>query len=729
MANNLIQIRRSNTSSSPTTTLNSGELAFSYASNAMFIGAQTGIGTVGTKIAGSKYIYLDNVGVAGTLANTATMVTDNNQFISNVYTSGLFIASSVTGPVANSTAALITSISPQANTSQLGASASGSNTELATTAAIVTYVSGRTSTIFSNAASYTWSATQAFLANLSINTNGNTQFGIGNTTVYTVVNATSFSGTANNALYLGGTLASGYQTTAGLAANVATLTSNNSTNFGGISLATLQAQITGNAASAYANAVANAAAIYQTTAGLSGNVATLTANNANYLGGVAAANYVNTTGSYTLGGVFTFNANVDLAATTTFGSGTGNATINSTSYTNYANATTYTQTTDFAFSAIDTATSTSTVVNTTAIAIASGTIHVGNTTANAYVNTSAFFLGNSTATNIITLTGDVVSVYAGGTTNTTATSTSNTTGNYITTLNQINATANVTSTSYSVTSTTLSLSSNVLVGNVSTVANNFTVNTSALSVGNTTVNASLTTTAVTSPVGNFATGANIAGQVTINSTAVAFGTIGSINATSANLSVSNMVISGNLTVSGSMTSIDVTTLQVKDNFVKLSDGNINVASDAVDFGVYGQANSGGVATYYGIGRVATANAFALFATTTDIGSTTIGADVIMPLQAYLQPWGNSGAFVVNSSAITVTANTTVAVNITANTLSLSTALPATSGGTGQGTYATGDILYASATNTLSRLSASTNGYILQMAAGVPTWNTLDGGTF
>ena len=43
------------------------------------------------------------------------------------------------------------------------------------------------------------------------------------------VNSTSFTGTANNSLYLGGTIAASYQTTAGLSANVAKLTSNNTT--------------------------------------------------------------------------------------------------------------------------------------------------------------------------------------------------------------------------------------------------------------------------------------------------------------------------------------------------------------------------------------------------------------------------------------------------------------------------------------------------------------------
>jgi hypothetical protein len=55
-----------------------------------------------------------------------------------------------------------------------------------------------------------------------------------------------------------------------------------------------------------------------------------------------------------------------------------------------------------------------------------------------------------------------------------------------------------------------------------------------------------------------------------------------------------------------------------------------------------------------------------------------------------------------------------------------TAIGATKGGTGQTTYATGDILYASASNTLSKLAAGTNGHVLTLAAGVPTWAAASG---
>ena len=49
------------------------------------------------------------------------------------------------------------------------------------------------------------------------------------------------------------------------------------------------------------------------------------------------------------------------------------------------------------------------------------------------------------------------------------------------------------------------------------------------------------------------------------------------------------------------------------------------------------------------------------------------------------------------------------------------------GGTGISTYTTGDILYSSATNTLTKLPISTNGKVLTIAAGIPSWETPSSG--
>lgn len=77
------------------------------------------------------------------------------------------------------------------------------------------------------------------------------------------------------------------------------------------------------------------------------------------------------------------------------------------------------------------------------------------------------------------------------------------------------------------------------------------------------------------------------------------------------------------------------------------------------------------------------------------------------------------SFQTSLSGLTPSTSTTGAVTLAGT-------LGAISGGTSQSTYATGDILYASATDTLSKLPASSDGYVLKLATGVPAW--VDPGT-
>ena len=51
------------------------------------------------------------------------------------------------------------------------------------------------------------------------------------------------------------------------------------------------------------------------------------------------------------------------------------------------------------------------------------------------------------------------------------------------------------------------------------------------------------------------------------------------------------------------------------------------------------------------------------------------------------------------------------------------------GGTGFTTYAAGDIIYASAANTLSKLAKGTDGQFLQLVSGAPAWVSIDGGEY
>ena len=65
---------------------------------------------------------------------------------------------------------------------------------------------------------------------------------------------------------------------------------------------------------------------------------------------------------------------------------------------------------------------------------------------------------------------------------------------------------------------------------------------------------------------------------------------------------------------------------------------------------------------------------------------------------------------------------------TTGAVTLAGTLAQANGGTGFSTYTTGDTLYASASNTLSKLPIGTTGQILSVVAGVPAWTTATSGT-
>jgi hypothetical protein len=73
---------------------------------------------------------------------------------------------------------------------------------------------------------------------------------------------------------------------------------------------------------------------------------------------------------------------------------------------------------------------------------------------------------------------------------------------------------------------------------------------------------------------------------------------------------------------------------------------------------------------------------------------------------------STNPILTNPTFTTPTLGVATATSLSAGTLSLTTALSVSNGGTGQNTYTTGDLLYAGATNTLNKLPLGTSGQIL-----------------
>jgi hypothetical protein len=141
-----------------------------------------------------------------------------------------------------------------------------------------------------------------------------------------------------------------------------------------------------------------------------------------------------------------------------------------------------------------------------------------------------------------------------------------------------------------------------------------------------------------------------------------------------------------------------------------------VTSVNVSGGTTGLTTSGGPITTSGTitiaGTLAVANGGTSVTTSTGTGSVVLSTSPTLVTPALGTP---SSATLTNATGLPLTTGVTGT-------------LPIANGGTNITTYTTGDILYASATNTLSKLAAGTNGYVLTLASGVPTWAAASSGS-
>jgi hypothetical protein len=164
-------------------------------------------------------------------------------------------------------------------------------------------------------------------------------------------------------------------------------------------------------------------------------------------------------------------------------------------------------------------------------------------------------------------------------------------------------------------------------------------------------------------------------------------------------------VAGNLTINGTSTIVNSTTVTVDDSLLKLGDGN---TANSIDVGVYGEYDTGTTAKYAGWFRDASdSNIFKLF----------VGLEV--------EP-----GTTVNTAGTGYTVGTLLA-NITGGTVSgLSADIGVADGGTGASSFTTNGVLYGNNTSALQVTSAGTDGQVLQAnSSGVPIFAHIDGGTY
>ena len=166
----------------------------------------------------------------------------------------------------------------------------------------------------------------------------------------------------------------------------------------------------------------------------------------------------------------------------------------------------------------------------------------------------------------------------------------------------------------------------------------------------------------------------------------------------------DVTVAGNLTVNGTSTIVNSTTVTTNDSLFKFADEN---SANSVDTGFYAEYIVSATTKYSGLFNDASdSNKFKLFIDSQTEPTTT-----------------------VNTGATGYTIGTLVA-NITGGTVSGITDITVADGGTGVSTFTSNGILYGNGASAISVTAAGTDGYFLKSNSGTPEWsNVVDGGTY
>jgi hypothetical protein len=151
-------------------------------------------------------------------------------------------------------------------------------------------------------------------------------------------------------------------------------------------------------------------------------------------------------------------------------------------------------------------------------------------------------------------------------------------------------------------------------------------------------------------------------------------------------------------------------------------------------GVYTVTTVGTVSTNWVLTRATDANTYGLRdpnalgyndAFFVQAGATGAGETYVCTTTGVITFGTTAITFAQISSAQVYTAGN--GLTLTGTEFALTAPVTAPNGGTGQTSYATGDLLYASNSTTLSKRAIGTEGYALRVASGVPSWQLLSTG--
>jgi hypothetical protein len=165
----------------------------------------------------------------------------------------------------------------------------------------------------------------------------------------------------------------------------------------------------------------------------------------------------------------------------------------------------------------------------------------------------------------------------------------------------------------------------------------------------------------------------------------------------------NLTISGNLTVNGTTTNLNSTNLVIEDKNIIL--GDTATPTDTT-------ADGGGI-TLKG-----TTDKTLNWVDATDAWTSSEDLNLLTG-----KVYEINGTTVLSSTTLGsgVTGSSLTSVGTLSSGTWSATTIATTKGGTGLTGYTAGDLVYASATDTLAKLAAGTNGKLLTMVSGAPAW--------